>query len=163
VLLTQWGGGEVGGEAFVVPDASPNPLGSRLSASVSRSPHSRPTEVVPNDHTERGPLSTILSPHNSQTKMTLLEGSSTTRPPPCRAARTNVAYPESHHNVNLTDALALSIMVPSVHAPHDRRQGKASWTWTSAQATHRAEARVHLYLDRRLRRAASGPGKHTYA
>jgi hypothetical protein len=125
VLLTQWGGGEVGGEAFVVPDASPNPLGSRLSASVSRSPHLHPKEVVAKDHTERGPFSIILSPHSSHSRMPPLEEPFIAYPLHV-VPRPNLAYAKGHHIVNLTDAAALSIMAPSLHASCDRGQGQAT-------------------------------------
>jgi hypothetical protein len=110
VLLTHGCGGEAGGVAFVLPLASPNHLWPRSSAKVSRSPHSHPKDVVPKDRVDRGPLSTILAPHSSHTRMLPLEGPSTTQPPPFRAAHTNVAYPKAHYNVNLANVTALSIM-----------------------------------------------------
>ena len=36
-------------------------------------PHSHPKEVLPERHTESGPSSTVLSPHSSHTRTTLLE------------------------------------------------------------------------------------------
>ncbi len=77
MLLTQGGGCEIGGVAFVAPLAPPNPPWLRPSARVSRSPHSHPKEIVPEDHTERGRSSTILSPHSSHTRMPPLEGTFT--------------------------------------------------------------------------------------
>jgi hypothetical protein len=98
------------GEGFVVSLVSPGPLRLGPSAKVSRSPHSHPKEVGLKDDTESGLSSTTLCPHSSHTRMPPLEGPFTTCSPPCRAALTNVVCPEGHHNVNLTDAAALSIM-----------------------------------------------------
>src|SRR5918994_807975 len=77
MLLTQGDAGGVRNVAVVAPPAPPNPSWLRPSARVSRSPHSHPKEIVPEDHTERGPSSTILCPHSSHTRMPPLEGSFT--------------------------------------------------------------------------------------
>jgi hypothetical protein len=94
MLLIQGYGGEVGGDAFVAPSLSPDPLRSRLSARVSRSPHAQPKEVPREHHSETGPSSTTLSPHSSHTRTPLLEGPFTGQLPPYRASAREPRAPE---------------------------------------------------------------------
>ena len=64
---------------------------SRPSAGVRSSPHSHPKTLPSCPHPERGPSSTVLSPHSSHTRMTCLDVSVTSNPSFILSATTDPA------------------------------------------------------------------------
>lgn len=120
---------------------------SRPSAGVRSSPHSHPKTLPSCPHSERGPSSTVLSPHSSHTRMTCLDVSVTSNPllypvghdRSCRSGRRRPSEP--------LRATRPSSTSPSVPAGGASRQGGVASTCRSARTLPRAEARVHLYLN----------------
>jgi hypothetical protein len=94
--------GEVGLAALVVSSALLSLCWSRRSARVSSLPHSHPKCVLSEYHTERGPPSTIRSPHSSHKRMTLFEELFIYQPPLLLWRPTdNLAHFRGGYNVNL--------------------------------------------------------------
>lgn len=94
--------GDVGLAALVTSPALLTLCWSRRSARVSSLPHSHPKCVLSEYHTERGPPSTIRSPHSSHTRMTLLEEPFIYQPPLLLWRPTDsLAHPRGDNNVNL--------------------------------------------------------------
>src|SRR5215212_6178433 len=73
--------GEVDLAALVALPALLTVCWSSLSSRVSSLPHSHPKRLLSVYHTERGPPSTIRSPHSSHTRMTFLEEPFIYQPP----------------------------------------------------------------------------------
>ena len=82
LLAQEYGGIGVGETELVVPPASPYPSWTRPSARLSGALHSHPKGAPSDRQAERGPSSTVLSPHSSHTRMLPLERLFTGQPPP---------------------------------------------------------------------------------
>jgi hypothetical protein len=93
--------GEVGLAALVTSPALLTLCWSRRSARVNSLPHSHPKCGLSEYQTERGPPSTIRSPHSSHTRMTLLEEPFIYQPPLLWRPTDNLAHSRGDYNVNL--------------------------------------------------------------
>lgn len=124
---------------------------SRRSAGVRIIPHSQPKMLPSCRHADIGASSTILSPHSSHTSTTCPEVPSTSSPLLHLVGHGRPGRPKRWTTRQLLRATALGNVARSVPVGGASRQGQVASTCTSARAPHRAEARVHLYLDLSLR------------